>query len=90
MDLIESRESRGPIAQVLLNSIFCPTGWTGSTGWSGVRALGRSNRTKYRQGLVTALFSSNFEAELPGRSAAETGPATCYTLWRNTASIMTA
>ena len=28
MDLIKSRESRGPIAQVLLNSIFCPTGWT--------------------------------------------------------------
>ena len=25
MDLIKSRESRGPIAQVLLNLIFCPT-----------------------------------------------------------------
>ena len=36
------------------------------------------------------LFSSNFEAELPGRSTAETGPATRYTLWRNTASIMKA
>ena len=34
------------------------------------------------------LFSSNFEAVLLGRSAAETGPVTHYTLWRNTASIM--
>ena len=38
----------------------------------------------------TGLFSSNFETELPGRSAAETGPAIRYTLWRNTESIMMA
>ena len=31
MDLIKSRESRGPMTQILLNSIFCPTGWTDNT-----------------------------------------------------------
>ena len=59
-------------------------GGLGFAPWAG--QIGHS--TQYRQGLVTALFSLNFEAVLPERSAAETGPVTHYTLRRNTASIM--
>ena len=66
------------------NDIAIDAGGLSFAPWAG--QIGHS----IARGSPPRLFSSNFEAELPGRSAAETGPAIRYTLWRNTASIMKA
>ena len=55
-------------------------------GRSGVRFPGRSNRTQRRQGLTTT--TTFFRNCVVRRSGAKLGPATRYTLPRNTTSMM--
>ena len=66
------------------NGIAIDAGGFGFAPWAGQIGL------SIARDLPPRLFSSNFEAELSGRSAAETGPAVPYTLWRNTASVIKA
>ena len=66
------------------NGIAIDAGGFGFALWAGQIGL------SIARDLPPRLFTSNFEAELLGRSAAETGPAVPYTLWRNTASIIKA
>ena len=67
-----------PIAQLLSARYRC--------GRSGVRFPGRSNRHSVAND--SPPLRRFFGAVLPRRQAAEMGPATRYTLRRNTASIM--